>query len=83
MRCLAASERANGETEVRNEMSEWLMLAWRRWLTLVWMVLMNTADCRLTKQPLAEALESFSSGVVGKLLTLSRQMALNELSGSC
>ncbi len=40
--------RACGESEVRNEMSEWLMLAWQCWLTLVWMVLMSVAACRLT-----------------------------------
>lgn len=41
---------ARGKTEVRNEMSEWLMLAWQCWLTLVWMVLMSVAACRLTNR---------------------------------
>lgn len=75
-------------------MSEWLMLGWQCWLTLVRMVLMSVAACWLTNGRLqrklhflianiAEALESFLSDSGGKLLTLSRQMALNELSSAC
>lgn len=58
------------------------------------MVLMSVAACRLTNgrpqrklhfliASVAEALESFLSDIGGKLLTLSRQMATNELSSTC